>query len=304
MRSNREPRRSNSTAPQQPKPRRTQACLSLVLEPILPTRGADNEADGAFYGYCLRERGRQYSLREDDPALRWAGARFVEFQIPAARAGELQHDCFSPGRELRLVCTRESDGRRAVEVWDSDCGRCAGQLPDPHITEIFSARDSSLELRTVALDELRQGGMRTGLTLMIVPKASVSLSLKRLRSYTAPPGLPRLLLTLDEDFRATWWDPDAACGPADLAGLGVSPALRGAARDLEKAGKRLRKKRSVDADRPRHMERHAVGRLEHDARELWRLARSELGDRYAVGLITPSIKDVVWSPQQVDMVTT
>ena len=219
----------------------------------------------------------------------------------------LQHECFDPGRRVRLEPEPfKPHDPDAVGVWDPEGLRKAGELPGNTDAAVTAALEQGLPMEALVLWEERErlDRRRTGLTLLVHSPAFVAVEGLDALVYTPPPvaGRPRLVLFADGSGDVRWWDPSGSGGPVDVDAVPVSDELREALERLREDCAELQARAAVGADDgyDRLDQRAEHEGLEEDARELWLRARRELARRFAVGFLGRGMTRPMWSPDELD----
>jgi hypothetical protein len=205
------------------------ARLRLTLAPLLPSRTPTSDSARRGHGFVLRLVDGP-AIEHDDPPLRAFAADVVELYVGAEDAA-LQHECFDPGRLVRLepepFNPHDPD---AVGVWDLDGLRQAGELPGGTDAMVTAALEQGLAMEALVLREDRErlDHRRTGLTLLVFSPAFVAIEGLDDLVYSPPRagGRPRLVLFADGTGDVCWWDPSGAGGPVDVDAVPVSAELR------------------------------------------------------------------------------
>jgi hypothetical protein len=276
--------------------------LRVALEPVLPDRAAEAVSTDIRYGYDLRLRGGE-RLSSSHPLLEVFGAKVGLVEPGARRSGAFQHSAFNPGREVLLVAEPDYDGALAVGIWDLDRERRAGRLEHASATLVLAGERYGIEYHGVVLDEIRTSGteVRTRLRIFVFAATSVALALGRLRPYIRPADeRKKLLLVIEDDGAANWWDGDGCLGPAGLDHLPVSLAVHQAHDELVRAARKLRRQRDSDGRARAALDKHrrTQERFELRAQEFWLLAHRELATTYLIGYVAPNMQEPVWTLEQ------
>lgn len=274
--------------------------LRLALQPLLPSRTPAG-GDCFEYGFHLRLPNGPV-LRRDDPLLAAFGACVADVDIAQEHEEGLQADGFDPGRPVRFIA--EPDDEEAIGVWDADGLRQAGTLACSAGRIVRAGLEAGLEPRALVLMERRTAheDRRDDIVLLTYSPALVRIAIPRSARVERPVRAkrPRLILAAGPSGDVRWWDPSGHNGPLPAGELPLSPELR---RDLV----RLRDAYAAVADEDD--ERRGFDRVEADwerqeldgqAAALWRRARAELGQRYAVGFLGSGMRRPVWSPSELD----
>ena len=279
--------------------------LRLTLEPTLPSRTPTSGSAECGHGFLLRLVDGP-AVEHDDPLLRAFAAEVVQLYVGADEEA-LQHECFDPGRLVRLEPEPyKPHDPDAVGVWDPEGLRKGGELPGNTDAAVTAALEQGLPMEAVVLWEERErlDRRRTGLTLLVHSPALVAVEGLDDLAYSPPPvtGRPRLVLFADGSGDVRWWDPSGGGGPVDVDAVPVSGELREALERLRDDAAELHARAAVGADDDfdrldERVERHG---LEEDARELWVRARRELARRFAVGFLGRGMTRPVWSPDELE----
>lgn len=275
--------------------------LRLALEPVLPSR-TPTMSDCFEYGFRLRLP-RGPALERNDPLLTAFGASVAWLEVEDDHEEALQHEGFDPGRPVRLVAEPfDPEDPDATGVWDAECTRQGGMLPQKVGAVVSAGEEIGLDHRGLVLSEHRSArdDRRERLGLLVYSPALVRVAIPRDAHIDRPARASRrrLVLVADESGDVRWWDPSVTGGPLEAGDLPFSQELRGELERLRDDFAAL----SVDADDQHGFDRIASDwereALEEKAAALWRRARSELGRRYAVGFLGSGMKRPLWSPGQ------
>lgn len=267
--------------------------LSLALDPILPMRAPGPGERALTLGYRLRLQDGP-SLLIDDPLLLAFGACTVALHADDEEL--LQHEAFTPGREL--VPRPEPDSHDEVAIWDAEEIRRPGTLTTSYEHAARAALDHGLPLRAVALQELRDvvDESRVGLRVLLFSPAFVTIApASPLPARPARPPRPRLVLLADGTADVRWWDPSGAAGPLRAEEVPVSEELAERLAALRRGFAQLH---DAPPERSNPFSRGLRMReLEAEAIQLWRRARSELGRDFVVGFMGPGMNAPRWDPR-------
>jgi hypothetical protein len=276
--------------------------LVLALHPLLPLRAPEVGCSTLTYGYQLRLPDGP-ALADDDVLLGAFAGWMAGLPANGDHDEPLQHEAFAPGRRLRLLPEGvDDDGDPVVGVWDADRVRRAGYLAYRRAALVVAALEQGLVMEALVLTEERAllDDRRVGLQLLVHPAATLRVELGDAAGPDAPrrPVRDRVVLLADGSGELRWWDPSGRAGPMDLGELPVSVEL---AAELERLSSEFVKAAggadTTAADPLDAFERDwASSALESRAVELWRRARAELGQRYAIGLQGPGMTRPAWSP--------
>jgi hypothetical protein len=278
--------------------------LRLALEPTLPSR-APACSSRLSHGFLLRLVDGP-AIEHDDPLLRAFAAHVVHVFVGAGEEA-LQHECFDPGRLVRLEPEPfKPHDPDAVGVWDVEGLRQPGELPSGIDAVVTAALEQGLPMEAVVLWEERErlDSRRSSLTLLVFSPAFVAVEGLDALRYSRPcaGGRVRLVLYADGSGDVRWWDPTGSGGPADVDAVPVSAELREALERLREDYAALHARAVVGADDGFDRLDQSVERegLEDEARGLWLRARRELARRLAVGFLGRGMTRPVWSPDELE----
>lgn len=114
-------------------------------------------------GYRVRDAATEELVSDDDERIHVVKVAGVSF-----RRDELQDDAFTPGKRLALVAEPDNEhDPHAISIWDVDRRKQAGYIPAEIASELHAD-----ELQAVALYEFREDGRRTGLRVLLAPRAA------------------------------------------------------------------------------------------------------------------------------------
>ena len=275
--------------------------LDLALEPLPTYRTPDKGDTSAEHGFALRLSDGAL-LAHSDPLLAAFATSVIEVIGTDEDDETLQRESFAPGRELALVPEgMDEDGDDVVGVWDAERVSRAGVLPYRLAATVVAGEEHGLRFEAVALSEhrTRRDDRRCDLTVVVAPKGLVTLD-RSAAATAAPhrrPSRPRLVLVADGGADLRWWDPSASSGPIALTDVPVSADLAAELAGLSAAYAAREPAGGEPEDFFGALEDGwARGALETRVRTAWIRARTELGRRYAVGLLTPGMSRPAWSP--------
>jgi len=281
------------------------ARLRLALTPTLASRTPSSGSVHRGHGFVLRLVDGP-AIEHDDPLLRAFAAEVVELYVGADEEA-LQHECFDPGRLVRLEPEPfKPHDPDAVGVWDPEGLRKAGELPGGADAMVTAALEQGLPMEALVLWEERErlDHRRTGLTLLVHSPALVAFEGLDDLAYSPPrmAGRPRVVLFADGCGDVRWWDPSGGGGPVEVDAVPVSGELRAALERLRDDAAELYARAAVGAEDgfERFEQRAEREGLEEDARELWLRARRELARRFAVGFLGRGMERPVWSPDELE----
>ena len=202
------------------------ARLRLTLEPTLPSRTPTSGSAQRGHGFLLRLVDGP-AVEHDDPLLRAFAAEVVQLYVGADEEA-LQHECFDPGRLVRLEPEPfKPHDPDAVGVWDPEGLRKAGELPGNTDAAVTAALEQGLPMEALVLWEERErlDRRRTGLTLLVHSPAFVAVEGLDDLVYSPPPvaGRPRLVLFARSALRL-----DGGSGQALRLARRVAGTARGA----------------------------------------------------------------------------
>jgi hypothetical protein len=277
--------------------------LVLTLHPLLAPRVPERGSSTLDFGYQLRLPDGP-ALAGDDPLLRAFGAFVVELLHGPEHEEALQHDAFEPGRRLTLVQHGvDDDGDSIVGAWDADGIRRAGIVPYLKANVVAAALEHGLSMAGVVLREERTlfDDRRLQIAVLVHAPALVLVDLDGCERVARPvrPRRNRVVLLADGSSELRWWDPSGNGGPMDLAELPLSAELAAELRRLSSAYVQAADGEDLAGDFIEGIERDWTrSALEMRTHELWRRARLELGQRYAIGLMAPGMTRPAWSPDE------
>jgi len=223
--------------------------LRMTLAPTLPSR-TPTTGSRRGHGFLLRLVDGPV-IEHHDPLLRAFAAEVVELHVDAEDE-PLQHECFAPGRRVRLEPEPfKPHDPDAVGVWDPEGLRRAGELPGAVDSVVTAALEQGLEMEALVLWEERErlDHRRTGLTLLVYSPAFVALEGLDGFVYSPPrsAGRRRLVLFADGAGDVRWWDPSGTGGPVDVDAVPVSGELREALERLRADTAELHARAAVGA---------------------------------------------------------